>query len=115
MTRHRTDRVLDVAAPNKFSTHLPATAATTQLAREVQMADPAADPTQGATHYYSPVAMPEEGESTAGFDVKGGVESTPGLVRKNYRPGFVSTYTRVNVTGCRKSISNSTNSPATAA
>ena len=89
-------------APSTFSTHMPATDATTAVAREVQMADAATDPTHGATHYYSPVEMPEEGESTAGIDVKGGLELTPGLVRKNYRPGFVNTYLPVQVAGAQE-------------
>jgi len=99
LRRHPTDRVSVVLAAGKFSTHLPATAATTQLAAEMQTADPTTDPTRGATHYYSPVAMPEEGESTAGFDIKGGLELTPGLTRKNYRPGYVNTYEPVSVAG----------------
>ncbi len=57
----------------------------------------AADPTAGATHYYSPTRMPKEGNPTAKFDVKGGLETVPGVVDRatgvpvrNYRPGFGS-------------------------
>lgn len=99
MRRHPTNRLADVISAGKFSTHLAANAVNIQIAQEVQAAAPAADPTRGATHYYSPVAMPEEGESTAGFDVKGGLESTSGLTRKNYRPGFVNTFMAVAVPG----------------
>ncbi len=102
MRRHPTDRVHDVIAPNKFETHMPATGATTDIARQVQAADPSADPTHGATHYYSPVEMPEEGESTAGNDVKGGLETTPGLKRKNYRPGYAATYEAVGAAGVQE-------------
>ena len=37
------------------------------------------DTTQGATHYYSPKSMPQEGASVTGFDVGGGLESVPGI------------------------------------
>jgi hypothetical protein len=54
------------------------------------------DPTGGATHFYTPDAMPKEGESTANINVRGGLEETPGVTDsagravKNYRPNWAA-------------------------
>ncbi len=58
------------------------------------------DPTGGATHFYSPQSMPKEGEPVPkGADIKGGLESVPGVVGddlqtpvRNYRPGWTSRF-----------------------
>ena len=34
--------------------------------------------------------MPKEGESTKGYDIDGGLEQTPGLPKKNYKPGWAN-------------------------
>ena len=60
------------------------------------------DLSQGATHFYSPISMPMEGESTTNYDVGGGLEQTPGLPNRNYCPGWSKTLTRVYVTGVRE-------------
>ena len=44
------------------------------------------DPTSGATHFYTPRIMPKKGQSTAGVDVAGGLETTPGVVDEDGRP-----------------------------
>jgi Tol biopolymer transport system component len=44
------------------------------------------DPTSGATHFFSPIGMPKDGESTAGFDVGGGLHIVLGLGKKVYFP-----------------------------
>ncbi len=68
------------------------------------------DPTDGATHFYTPKIMPKEGEDTTGVDVSGGLESVPGVVDddgkavKNYRPGFASTFTEKTVPGVPPAI-----------
>jgi hypothetical protein len=59
-----------------------------------------ADNTGGATHFYSPQSMPEEGEDTAGHDVGGGLE-TIGDHSCTYRPGFSTRLLRVDVPGTR--------------
>jgi len=59
------------------------------------------DPTGGATHFYSPVSMPKEGQSTKKFDVKGGLELVPPLKVRNYRPGFAKTMEEVPVEDAR--------------
>ena len=61
------------------------------------------DPTRGATHYYSPVNMPTENETTHG-DVGGGLETVPGVTKggkavRNYVPSYVSSFTRKPVAG----------------
>ena len=54
------------------------------------------DPTNGATHYYSPRSMPVEGKPLPrNAAVSGGLESVPGVTDgkhgppiRNYRPGW---------------------------
>jgi hypothetical protein len=62
-----------------------------------------ADPTSGATHFYSPRSMPMEGDTVRGFDISGGLEQTLGLRRQNYRPGWAAQYEIVAVVGTRAS------------
>ena len=62
------------------------------------------DPTAGATHFYTPDAMPKEKQVTRGLDVGGGLESVPGVTLdgkpvKNYMPGFALTFTPKPVAG----------------
>ena len=59
------------------------------------------DPTNGATHYYSPRTMPQEGEETTGYDVGGGLEQVDGLQQRNYRPSWSTTFQNSNVPGVR--------------
>jgi hypothetical protein len=51
----------------------------------------------GSTHFYSPMSMPKEGDDTSGYDTDGGLESTDGLDRRNYRPGWALDLERVPV------------------
>ena len=57
------------------------------------------DNSKGATHFYSPVSMPKEGESTDGYSVGGGLEWTPGLEDRNYRPSWAVEFPRGYVPG----------------
>ena len=59
------------------------------------------DPTSGATHFYSPLSMPREGDPTSGYDVGGGLERVPPLSYKTYRPSWSLTYTLITVAGTR--------------
>ena len=59
----------------------------------------ATDTSGGATHFYSPRSMPKEGEDTSNNDTSGGLERTPGLDRRNYRPGWALEFTRTYVPG----------------
>ena len=46
------------------------------------------DNTDGATHFFSPISMPKEGESTKGFDVGGGLHRVSGLTKRVYFPSW---------------------------
>jgi len=62
------------------------------------------DPTHGATHFYTPAAMPKEGQFTRGRDVGGGLESVQGVTEynteipvRNYRPSWSVKYPEIKV------------------
>ena len=61
------------------------------------------DPTNGATHFYSPRSMPHEGQPTHGYDVGGGLEQVPGVNGRTYRPSWAATYEQAEVEGARPS------------
>jgi hypothetical protein len=75
----------------------PPDAATLNLARRLLQGQ-VTDPTAGATHFYTPNIMPQQGQPTAGHDVGGDLEQVPGMVDsrgapvQNYRPGWVKTF-----------------------
>ena len=102
MLRNRTDNVERVWSP-AFQHRKHANALATQLATGI-LNGQIADPTSGATHFYTPRIMPKKGEATAGIDVAGGLESTPGVVDddgkpvQNYRPSF-ATWPQCTVVG----------------
>ena len=92
MTRNGPDDVERVWSP-AFQHRKHPTALATQLATGI-LNGLIADPTGGATHFYTPRIMPKKGEPTAHIDVAGGLETTPGVVDdegrpiQNYRPSF---------------------------
>lgn len=53
------------------------------------------DPTAGATHFFSPISMPKEGEPTEGFDVGGELHEVPGINERVYFPSWTNTLTWV--------------------
>lgn len=53
------------------------------------------DNTDGATHFFSPISMPKEGESTAGFDTGGGLHRVSGIDSEVYFPSWTETMTYV--------------------
>jgi hypothetical protein len=62
------------------------------------------DPTNGATHFYTPKIMPKKGDSTVGVDVGGGLETVAGVTKngkavQNYRPSWTLTFDQETVTG----------------
>ena len=93
MIRNGATDVRRVWAP-AFTHRAAATATTLRDARGI-LDGSIADPTGGATHFYTPAAMAKEGESTDGQDVGGGLEQVPGVTRggapiRNYAPSFAN-------------------------
>jgi hypothetical protein len=68
-----------------------------------------ADPTKGATHFFSPISMPWEGEEGGyitrlraqfgDFDTRGGVQVVPGLPKRVYFPSWATTMEAVGNVG----------------
>lgn len=98
MTGKATSSVRKVEAA--YSRKQKPTAAMLALAKQL-LSSTVADPTDGATHFYSPISMPKKGEPTKGFDVKGGLELVPPLDVENFRPGWAVTMTERIVPGVR--------------
>jgi hypothetical protein len=73
------------------------TAEATRIARGI-LAGTIPDPTNGATHFYSPSTMRKEGEPTRGSNVGPELESVAGVVDakgqpiKNYRPDWATQF-----------------------
>jgi len=59
------------------------------------------DMTEGATHFFSPISMPKEGESTSGFDTGGGLHAVTGIDSKVYFPSWAET---MNYVGSLKNV-----------
>ncbi len=62
------------------------------------------DNSRGATHFYSPMTMPKEGEPRAGYDTEGELESVPGVTEhgrpvRNYRPDWAVGGEEIKVPG----------------
>ena len=65
------------------------------------------DPTNGATHFYTPQIMPKEGATPserAGVDIAGGLESVPGVTDhgkpvRNFRPHYATVYPQIKISG----------------
>lgn len=76
-----------------------------RIAREI-LSGRASDPTRGATHFYTPDRMPREGAAVGRADIRGGLESIPGVIDpntnqpyRNYKPGWAIESERVDVPG----------------
>jgi len=64
--------------------------------------DRGADPTGGATHFFSPISMPKEGETTRGYDVGGGLHEVAGIDENVYFPSWILTMEPVgDISGVR--------------
>ena len=92
MKRNNKDKVKDVW--NGYAHNQSPTSEIKELSRRILLGE-VNDISQGATHFYSPRSMPKEGESTKGYDVGGGLEQTPGLGNKNYKPSWSLTFERI--------------------
>ncbi len=96
MTRNGTDDVEKVWHP-AFQHRAPATIMTLKDAAGI-LNGSVPDPTNGATHFYTPAIMPKKGDKIGGVDVGGGLELVPGVTRdgepiENYAPAFALTFT----------------------
>jgi hypothetical protein len=98
MIRNGTDKVKGVWDGYAHNSKYSPTRAIIELARGI-LNGTVSDNTQGATHFYSPVSMPKQGQPTKGYDVGGGLEHMPGLPTKNYRPSWANEYKRTFVEG----------------
>jgi len=100
MKRNGENKVEEVVKPNKFAYNQEPTKEIEELARGILKCT-VADNSGGATHFYSPQAMPKEGDDTTGYDIGGGLEKVAGVSKKNYRPGWAGEgkYPRVPVGG----------------
>lgn len=85
MTRNHTKSVS--AAWHGYTHAQSPSASVLGLAKKI-LSGAIADPTSGATHFYSPQIMPAAGDKTRGYDVTGGLEQVPGLPTETYKPGF---------------------------
>lgn len=95
MVRNGTNQVEDVRRGYAYNHPAPPNHLAPTIARAL-LDGQTSDPTKGATHFYTPRAMPKKGENTGGADVGGKLESVPGVVTRdkpprpieNYRPSF---------------------------
>jgi hypothetical protein len=104
LRRNKTALVSDIAGQYGHPLHPPTPDPNTiALAKALLSDTPPPDPTGGATHFYSPRYQPKEGQSTAGYDVGGGLEMVDGVTDRNqkpiqnYRPGYTQIFNEVIV------------------
>ena len=98
MARRNTQNVSDVSGA--YARNQSPTQAMRDLARDLLRGN-ISDPTQGATHFYSPISMPKEGQSTGGFDIGGGLELVPPLTQRNWKPAWAVSFPRAIIPGVR--------------
>ena len=79
-----------VKSPSQYAYNQDPTPSILQLATEL-IANPGTDPTGGATHFFSPISMPKEGDITTGYDIGGGLHEVLGISKKVYFPSFTKT------------------------
>ena len=91
------------------------TQGTIALARQI-LSGAIADPTDGATYFYTPDIMPKKGGRLHG-DTGGGLENAPGVFRQgtvqtvqDYRPAWVNNFIKSQSRAYRKDYSSSTSS-----
>ncbi|WP_428377623.1 hypothetical protein [Lichenicoccus sp.] len=105
MTRGQITRVSQVWANGNYSHSHMTTLTTLHLAERI-LSGAAIDISQDATYFYSPKSMAKEGERpSSNADVRGGLESVPGVMAKNgrlirnHRPGWVQGYSFIRIPG----------------
>ena len=83
-----------VTAPGQYAHNQEPTSEIGELAKKL-LEGRIPDATGGATHFFSPIGMPKEGESTTGFDIGGGLHEVPAIAKKVYFPSWTQTMTYV--------------------
>ena len=100
-------RVSDVWLNGNYAHNSPPTYTSLRIAEGI-LTGTIPDISQGATHFYSPSAMPKKGETIHhGMDVDGGLESVMGVFKngkpvENYRPLWAKRYFRINIPGVQE-------------
>lgn len=79
-----------ITAPGQYAYEQESTSEIAELAQKL-LEGKIPDPTGGATHFFSPISMPKEGESTTGFDTGGGLHEVLGIAKKVYFPSWTQT------------------------
>ncbi|HJS86873.1 MAG TPA: hypothetical protein VJ779_15565 [Acetobacteraceae bacterium] len=98
MRRRGATRVADIQRHHPFAEFTKAGVVSQRIAHGI-LTGAIPDPTQGATHFYTPERMPKEGRLTSGLDVGGGLETVEGVKEhgvpvRNFRPSWTKTYTQ---------------------
>lgn len=74
-------------APGQYALNQDLTPEIRELAKNL-LEGQISDPTEGATHFFSPISMPKEDEPTMGFDIAGGLHKVPGIDKNVYFPSW---------------------------
>jgi len=101
MHRNGTARVRDVCSG--FSEKQTPTPDAVSLATKI-LRNQLADPTNGATHFYSPINMPKEGQNTGRADIGGGLEQSGDLPKRNFRPGYTKSFSAMKIPEVRDKL-----------
>jgi hypothetical protein len=101
MRRNGTARVKDVWSG--YSRNQPPRPWAIRLAAKI-LRNELADPTNGATHFYSPMNMPKEGQQPGSADIGGGLEQSEDLPNKNYRPGYTKSFSATRIPQVRDKL-----------
>lgn len=83
-----------VTAPGQYAHNQNPTPEIIELATKL-LKGQIADVNGGATHFFSPISMPKEGEPTIGFDVREGIHhlyQVPGIDKNVYFPSWTTDY-----------------------
>jgi hypothetical protein len=82
--------ICEVALSGQFATNQIPTDEILNLAKSL-INNPGFDLVGGATHFFSPISMPKEGDPTDGYDIGGGLHTVPEIPRRVYFPSWTKT------------------------
>ncbi|WP_428375980.1 hypothetical protein [Lichenicoccus sp.] len=104
MKKQQSTRVSEIWAHGNYAHGQMTTGMTLHLAARI-LDGSAMDISQGATHFYSPKSMPNEGDRpSSNTDARGGLESVPGVTKsgraiRNFRPSWAKNYSVIRISG----------------